>query len=175
MIRTLRSLVALLAALGLIVVAGSAFAAPADKDKGQAPAEQKKNTKPSGEKKQHKHFSGKDLVGDKVKKDGTSKFHENGKYSAFVNVSKGKITGVNVKHADKGDVAVTKYKTNKKMAARPASGIQLASFDLVQYQDLGTVWIGFGYIDEWGDENIYWFPYDMVYDGFTGAIEYYPV
>ena len=26
----------------------------------------------------------------------------------------------------------------------------------------------------YGDEVIYWFPYDMIYDGDTGAIEYIP-
>ena len=42
-------------------------------------------------------------------------------------------------------------------------------------QDLGTVWIGYSYIDDYGYEVIYWFPYDMIYDGDTGAIEYIPL
>jgi hypothetical protein len=171
MVRILRFLVVSFAVLGLIAAADSAFSQP--KDKGQERKEQS-DTKPSKEKKQAKHHPGKELVGDKIKKDGTHKIHENGKHTAFVNVSKGKITGVKVKHAQKGDVPVTKYKTTKKMVEGPMSGIQLVSLDLAQSQYLGTLWIGYAYIDDWGYEVIYWFPYDMIYDGETGAIEYYP-
>ena len=173
MVRIFRFLAAFFVVLGLIVADGSAFAQPKDKDKGQDRKEQR-DTKPSKEKKPQKHHSGKDLVGDKIKKDGTHKIHENGKHTASVNVSKGKITGVNVKHAEKGDVPVTKYKTTKKMVEGPTSGIQLVSLDLAQTQYLGTLWIGYAYIDDWGYEVIYWFPYDMIFDGETGAIEYYP-
>lgn len=119
----------------------------------------------------YKHLNGKDLLGDKIKMDGEHKLHENGKHTAFVTVSNGKITGVRVKHADKGDVRVTKYKSTKKMVEAPDTGIQLASL-VVQY--IGTIWIGYSYIDEWGYEVIYWFPYDMIYNGDTGAIEYIP-
>ncbi|SRR5713101_6541754 len=173
MVRILRFLAASFVVLGLVAGAGSAFAQPKDKDKGQDRKEQK-DTKPSKEKKQAKHHSGKDLVGDKIKKDGTHKIHENGKYTASVTVSKGKITGLKVKHAEKGDVPVTKYKTTKKMVEGPTGGIQLVSLDLAQTQYLGTLWIGYAYIDDWGYEVIYWFPYDMIFDGETGAIEYYP-
>ena len=85
-----------------------------------------------------------------------------------------KIKGVNVNHADKGNVPVTKYKTTKNMAALATSESPLGSLVPVQSQDMGTVWIGYGYIDEYGDEYIYWFPYEMIYDGDTGAIDYYP-
>jgi hypothetical protein len=37
------------------------------------------------------------------------------------------------------------------------------------------VWIGYSYIDDYGNEVIYWFPYDMILDGATGAIDYVPV
>lgn len=171
MIPILRFLAASFVVLGLIAAGDSAFAQP--KDKGQERKEQG-DTKPSKGKKQAKHQSGKDFVGDKIKKDGTHKIHENGKHTASVNVSKGKITGVKVKHAEKGDVPVTKYKTTKKMVENPTSGIQRVSLDLAQTQYLGTLWIGYAYIDDWGYEVIYWFPYDMIFDGDTGAIEYYP-
>jgi len=82
---------------------------------------------------------------------------------------------VKVRHAEKGDVRVTKYKTTKKMVDGPMPGIRLVSSDVAQSQYLGLVWIGYSYIDDWGDEVIYWFPYDMIYDGDTGAVEYYPV
>jgi hypothetical protein len=171
MIRRLRFLAACFAVLGLVLTGNPSFAQSKSKGKGQDSTEKKDN--PSREK-QHKHFAGKDLVGANIRNDGHHKFHENGRFSAFVNVSKGKITGVNVKHSEKGDVPVTKYKTTKQMAEGPTSGIQLASFVLAQAQYVGTIWIGYAYIDDWGDEIIYWFPYDMIFDGDTGAIEYYP-
>lgn len=165
MIRRLRFLAACLTVAGLVVGGGSVFADPKDKGpKGDKPAHVK----------QHKSLSGKGLIGDKIKQNGNHKIHEHGKFSTSVDVSGGKIAGVHVKHADKGDVPVTKYKTNKKMAQGPTSGIQFASLLLAQDQYIGTMWIGYGYIDEYGDEYIYWFPYDMILDGDTGAIEYYP-
>ena len=36
-------------------------------------------------------------------------------------------------------------------------------------------YIGYAYYDDYGDEQIYWFPVDMIYDGDTGAIEYVPI
>ena len=90
-------------------------------------------------------------------------------------VSNGKVTGVKVRHADKGDVPVTKYKSKKKMADASDSGFQTVSFTVAQLDYLGWTWIGFSYIDDYGDEIIYWFPYDMVYDSDTGAIEYIPI
>jgi hypothetical protein len=164
MFRRFRVLAASAAVLGLLLTGGSAFSAPKDpKDKAQGEGK-------AGHGKQHKDMSGKSMVGDKIKQDGQHKFHENGKDTAFVNVSHGKIAGVNVKHSEKGDIPVTKYKTTKKMAQGPVSGIQLAAYD----QYIGTMWIGYGYIDDYGDEVIYWFPYDMILDGDTGAIDYYP-
>jgi hypothetical protein len=171
MIRRLRYLVALLAVLGLVMADGSVFAQPKEKGQGQ---KQGKGPNPSKEKKPHKDFSGKDLVGDKIKQNGTHKIHENGKFTTFVNVSNGKIAGVNVKHAEKGDIPVTKYKTTKKMAQGPASGVQFASLVFAQSQFIGTLWIGYAYVDDYGYEVIYWFPYDMILDGDTGAVDYYP-
>jgi hypothetical protein len=171
MIRTLRLVAVLLAVLGLVMVDGSAIAQSKGKGHGQ---KQEKGANPSKEKKPHKNFSGKDLVGDNIKTNGTHKIHENGKFATFVNVSNGKIAGVNVKHADRGDVPVTKYKTTEKMAQGLTSGVQLASLVFAQSQYVGTLWIGYAYTDDFGYEVIYWFPYDMILDGDTGAIDYYP-
>ena len=71
-----------------------------------------------------------------------------------------------------GDVAVTKYKTSTKMAS--ADGYRQVVYLVAQAQDLGTVYIGYSYVDDYGDEQIYWFPYDMILDGDTGAIDYVP-
>jgi hypothetical protein len=165
MIPRLRFLAAYVTAVGLVAAGGSVVAQPKDK--------QHKDAKASHAK-QHKNMSGKDLVGDKIKQNGNHKIHQNGKFAASVDVQNGKIAGVRVKHSEKGDVPVTKYKTTTKMASGPASGIQLASYYPAQDQYIGTMWIGYGYIDDWGDEYIYWFPYDMILDGDTGAIDYYP-
>ena len=172
MIHGLRPITAGVAALGLVLLGGYALAQPKDKNNGHDPKGQT-DAKASHEKR-HKNFSGKDLLGDGIKQNGSHKLQDHGKYAAFVNVSNGKITGVDVKHSERGRVAVTKYKTSQRMAEGPTSGIQLASFVLAQSQYVGAVWIGYAYYDDYGDEIIYWFPYDMILDGDTGAVEYYP-
>jgi len=161
MIRKLRSLATCFAIAGLVFANGT-FAEPQSKGKGQQKA------------KEHKHMSGKDLLGDKIKQNGNHKLQDHGKFASTVNVSNGKIAGVKVKHADKGDVAVTKYKTNKKMARIPSGDVQFASQIFAQDLYVDTIWIGYAFIDDFGFEIIYWFPYDMILDGDTGAIEYYP-
>ncbi len=100
---------------------------------------------------------------------------KHGDFTATVEVKNGKVAGLHVR-GKKGDVPVKKYKTDKKMAlASPQQGrLRLASFPLLQDQYVGTTYIGYAYIDEYGDEEIYWFPYDMILDGDTGAILYVP-
>lgn len=174
----LRRFTVLFASLALAAIGGQAAAQPKDKDK--QPKEQKEQKEQRGGPKEHKekkpkkakHQDGKQLVGEKVKKNGKHKFHENGKHASFVNVAGGKIRGINVTHAEKGEVPVKKYKTPRKMAQ--GGGIQPVSMVLAQTEYLGTTWIGYAYVDDWGDEVIYWFPYDMIYDGDTGAVEYVP-
>ena len=165
MIRIARFFVMFLAIAGLAAIDGSAIAQPKDKDKDN---KEMKEHKVKGQ----KHHNGKSLVGDKIKQNGKHKFHENGKNSAFVDVKGGKIAGVTVTNADKGNVPVKKYKSTKKMAE---NGIQRVSFNLAQSQYLGSTWIGYSYVDEFGYETIYWFEYDMILDGDTGAVEYIPL
>jgi hypothetical protein len=88
----------------------------------------------------------------------------------LVEVKDGKVAGVHFKHATKGDIPVTKYKTHKKMA-QAGGHLVYASPLSVQYQDMGTVYIGYSYVDEYGEAEIYWFPYDMIVDGDTHSIE----
>jgi hypothetical protein len=158
-----------LAVAAMVFANGAGLAAP----KNKAPQDKAPQDKASHAK-QHKNMSGKDLLGAKIKQNGNHTLHQNGKFTASVDVANGKISGVKVKHAERGDVAVTKYKTTKKMAAVSTQGILLATYQLAQDTYVGTTWIGYGYIDDNGDEVIYWFPYDMILDGDTGAIEYYP-
>jgi hypothetical protein len=115
------------------------------------------------------HKSGQQMLGDKIKTNGKHQIDKVGEHTVSVNVSNGKVAGVSVRHSTKGDVPVTKYKTHQKMARR-----QTSPYTLVQY-DLGTTYIGYAFIDDYGDEQIYWFPYEMILDGDTGAIDYVPL
>ena len=174
------SLLAAFLAVFALAVDGTALAQPKDHKEKERKEQGDTKGKQDGKQqkvKQHKHHNGKDLVGEKVKQNGRHKLHENGKFTSYVDVSNGKVAGVSVKHAEKGDVPVKKYKTTKKMAQAPVDGIQPVSLILAQAsgtQYLGMTYIGYAYIDDWGDEVIYWFPYDMVLDTDTGAVEYIP-
>lgn len=154
------------AALGISALAGSAVAAGKDDDKAKGSGKEKGKGKA-------KHKNGKDLLGEKIKKNGKHVLEQNGAHTVSVDVRDGKIAGMQVKHSKKGELAVKKYKTTQKMASTDV--MQYASMQHVQLQQLGTVYIGFAYYDEYGYEEIYWYPYDMIYDGDTGAIEYIPV
>ncbi len=155
-----------------LLIAGTGTAlAQSDKERAHGNAHDKGTTKAghgSEKAKAHKHVSGKDLLGAKINQNGNHKLQDHGKFSAFANVSGGKITGVSVTHAEKGDIPVTKYKSAKKMAQAPGqSGIYL-----VQYESPSGTYIGYAYIDDYGDEIIYWFPIEMIADGNAGAVEY---
>lgn len=152
-----RLVTTLLAGSGLLAATGTALAAPKDGKKA----------------KKAKHNDGRKLVADKIKTNGRHAIDKKGPHTVAVDVKDGKIAGMHVKHQTKGDVQVTKYKTNKKMAQ--AGGLVLAGYQLTQLQSLGTTYIGFAYIDEDGYEEIYWYPYEMIWDGDTGAVEYVPI
>ena len=123
--------------------------------------------------KAHHHHSGQKMLGNKIKDNGEHVIHKQGEHTVSAKVVNGKIAGVSVKHSKKGDVPVKKYKTKKKMAQ--TDGIKYAAYIPAQYQDIGTTYIGYAFIDDYGDEQIYWFPYEMILDGDTGAIEYVPL
>jgi hypothetical protein len=120
------------------------------------------------------HHNGQQLLGEKIKSNGHHELHKNGKFTVGVEVKGGKVAGLDVKNDKNDNVTVRKYKTNKKMAMEEENGQKQSSFLLVQDQYLGTLWIGYAYIDDYGVEQIYWFPYDMILDGDTGAVEYIP-
>lgn len=148
--------------LGLSALVGGAKAAGKDDDKVKGKGKGKA-----------KHKNGKQLLGDKVKTNGKHLIETNGPNAVSVDVKDGKIAGMRVKHSKKGELQVTKYKTKTKMAS--ADVLQYASMVPVQLQDLGLVYIGYAYYDDYGNEEIYWYPYEMIYDGDTGAIEYVPI
>ena len=148
MVRNYRFLSAIVAIMTAIAMTGPAFA-------------------------KQSHHDGKQLVEKKLKTNGEHLIDQKGQHKVFVKITDGKIAGLHVKHDKKGELPVKKYKTKQKMAQ--ADGFINASYQLVQYQDLGMTWIGYAYIDDYGDEQIYWFPYEMILDGDTGAIEYVPL
>ena len=123
--------------------------------------------KPKGKGKA-KHKNGKDLLGDKIKTNGRHKISQDGPHEISVDVKDGKIAAFHAKHDKKGEVPIKKYKTSKKMASLDAP----THSAIVTVQYMGTTYIGYAYYDDYGDEVIYWYPYDMIYDGDTGAIEY---
>ena len=115
------------------------------------------------------HHDGKALLGEKIKGNGQKALDKKGNYAASVDVKDGKIAAFHVKHAQKGEVQVTKYKTTKKLAT---NGVRILAAAYGQ-EYVGTTYIGYSYEDEYGNEEIYWFPYDMILDP-SGAIEYVP-
>lgn len=161
-----RLCLAMVAALGAATLAPSVLAQGPKEDKGKG----------KGKKKEHHHNSGKDKLGDKIKQNGNHVIDKKGEATVSVDVKDGKVAALHAKHAKKGELTVKKYKTNKKMAAA-TSGIHMVAYDTMQAQaySLGTTWIGYYYIDDYGYEEIYWYPVEMIYDGDTGAIDYVPI
>jgi hypothetical protein len=125
--------------------------------------------------KKQNHHDGHRLVAAKLKTDGHHDIEKRGHYTASVESKGGKIAAFHVVHDTKGAIPVKKYKTNKKMVQATGSHLTYASFTLPQDTDMGTVYIGYSYIDDDGNEEIYWFPAEEVVDGDTGAVEYVPL
>ena len=125
--------------------------------------------------KKQNHHDGHRLVAAKLKTDGHHDIDKKGHYTASVDSKGGKIAAFHVVHDTKGEIPVKKYKTNKKMAQATRSHLTYASFALPQDTDMGTVEIGYSYIDDDGNEEIYWFPAEEIVDGDTGAVEYVPL
>jgi hypothetical protein len=141
-------------AFGLVALVGGAIGAPV--------------------KAQH-HHDARQLVADKLKQDGHHELEHKGKITTSIDVKGGKIAAFHVKHSEKGELAVKKYKTHKKLARNDQPRLMYASYHLAQLTDMGTEYIGYSYVDDDGNEEIYWVPVEEVYDGDTGAVEYIPL
>ena len=124
--------------------------------------------------KKQNHHDGAKLVAPKLKTDGHHNVEKKGHYTASVDSKGGKIAAFHVVHDTKGNIPVKKYKTNRKMVQATGAHLTYASFALPQ-EDMGTVEIGYAYTDEYGNEEIYWFPAEEILDPDTGAVEYVPV
>lgn len=121
----------------------------------------------------HRHHSGSQLLGNNIKTDGEHVIDKPGRHRVAVRVVRGKVAGLHVTKNETTEVQVKKYKTNKRLAQ--ADGFRNVSFELAQSQDLGMAYIGYSFVDDLGDEQIYWFPYEMILDGYTGAVDYVPL
>jgi hypothetical protein len=125
--------------------------------------------------KKHDHHGGHAKVSKaEFKKDGNHPIEKNGKHSVSVDTKNGKITKFHAKHDTKGEVAIKKYKSHKKMAmldndANASEGVP------TQQVDEGTVWIAYAYVDDDGNEEYYWYEAEEIYDGDTGAVDYVPL
>jgi hypothetical protein len=118
------------------------------------------------------HHDAKQLIRDKS--DGRHDIDHHGKYTASVEMRNGKIHAMHVRHSEKGEITLKKYKTNRKMVLNAQGHVVNASLESGMFQNLGTVYIGYSYIDDNGDEQIYWYPAEMIEDPYTGAIDYVP-
>lgn len=138
----LQRLLTIIAALGLVMFAGVAYAKA----------------------KASKHHDAHAMTKDKLKKDGMHEIHKNGKHTASAEVQGGKIKSFHVKHATKGEVAVKKVKSKNKIAMLDTDA-PVAADTLYAYD-------GYCYVDDDDVENCYWYPVEVVVDDFTGAVEY---
>ena len=128
----------------------------------------------------HQHHNGQQLVGNKINTNGKHDLHKVGDHTVSIQVANKKIAGVTVAHRTKGNVAVKKYKSSKKMAQgnelnapmeNAGALIEQANYQLAQG---AIVYIGYAFFDG-VDEYIYWFPAEMIVDPYTGAIDYVPL
>lgn len=117
---------------------------------------------------------GQRLLGANIQANGQYVIDKKGDNTVSVEVINGKVAGLRLMHAIKGNVSVKKYKSTQKMAKLQADGLQNASFNLDQSSYLGMVYVGYAFTDENGEEYLYWFPDYLILDGETSAAEYVP-
>jgi hypothetical protein len=119
-------------------------------------------------KKKSKHHDAHGMTKQHLAKDGHHDIHKNGKHTASAEVKGGKIASFHVKHATKGDVALRKVKSKKKVAVLDGTPDDAQPADTVYAYD------GYCYDDADDDDNevCYWYPVEIVIDDFTGAVEY---
>ena len=151
----IRHFVGALALIGVVAFVGSAFA-------------------------KHEHHNGQQIVGNKINNNGKHELHKVGEHTVAIQIANKKVAGVTVTHRTKGDVAIKKYRTSKKMAQAGQFDVAGENADPLiqpvayQFAQSGIVYIGYAFSDGI-NEYIYWFPAEMVVDPFTGAVEYVPL
>lgn len=120
------------------------------------------------------HHDGHRLLGGNLTTAGSRSIDKKGDNAIAVELKNGKIAGFRVTRAAGGNVPVRKVWSSKRMAKLQTAGLQTASFDLGHDPYLEMVYIGYAFLDESGEEHVYWFPVDMILDGEAGASEYVP-
>jgi len=87
------------------------------------------------------YHDAKQLVPDKP--DGHHDMDHHGKFTTSVEMKNGKVHALRVRHSERGDIPVKKYKTNRKMAINTNVHVVNASLAIGQTEDMGTVYIGY--------------------------------
>lgn len=124
------------------------------------------------------HHNAQTLLGKKLNTNGKHVLHTAGEHTAHAHVKGGKIVQVEVIHKTKGAVTVTKYKSGKKHFAQAEPGVEhhYVGFNPDDDSDdcgVAITYVGWGY--RVGNAVIiYWFPVEIVFNGFTGAVLYVP-
>jgi predicted DNA-binding WGR domain protein len=130
----------------------------------------------------HNHHDGAKLLGGRLGTDGKHEIHKFGEHTVHVHVQNKKVLRVTATHRTKGEVPVKKYNTSKKMVqgdgyihvAADVDGHMVQPVDFRVAQTIVSV--GYSVVDPvTGDEEIYWYPAEMVVDPVTGAVDYIPV
>src|SRR5437899_6538818 len=104
--------------------------------------------------KEKHHLNGKDLLGERIKKNGKHKIHTTGKkVDVFAEVSNGKVTAVAA-----AGMQMKKVRSRQKLA-ETTPGITLASMQLAQAD---VYYYGYWVYDDLTDYYYYWFPADYV-------------
>ena len=112
----------------------------------------------------HKHQAGLQLLGGKLNTDGKHEIHKVAGHTVHAHVSNKKIAKVTVT-GPKGDVAVKKYKSSKKMASLGSSHEFIVKISTNEIAQAASDYIGYAFTDPvTGDTYIYWYPADVVLD-----------
>ena len=110
-------------------------------------------------KKQH-HHSGHDLLGGKLKQNGRHQVHKAGQATVSANVNSGKVTAMSANHPQKGNLAVKKVKSTRKLADMENARVQIAANgDTIK---LAQVYYYGWCFDDGLDEYCYWYTADVV-------------
>lgn len=112
----------------------------------------------------HKHHSAIELLGSNINKDGKHEIHKVAGHTVYAHVSNKKIAKVTVT-GPKGEVAVKKYKSSKKMASLGSSHEFIVKISTNEIAQVASDYIGYAFTDPvTGDTYIYWYPADVVLD-----------
>jgi hypothetical protein len=116
----------------------------------------------------HKHMSGHNALGAKLKQNGKHEVGKAGKETVTAEVSNGKVVNMSA-----GSLPVKKVKTKKKMAGLEPSKVRLAANGSIQLAQVDVYYYGYGF-DTGVEEVYYWYPAEDVVVTETW-IEYIPI